>query len=106
MPKNSAALSKVKAAQKKHQVKPEFTASTAGCLAQGVATALVFSCTGVGEVDPSVPLGQLFPSEIQRKGFCGCVFNKARMAGSTITPSGVPCKPGTKVADVIDSISC
>lgn len=87
-------------------VQSEFAATVAGCLDQEVATALVFSCTGVGAVPPATPLGRLFPSDVQRRGFCGCVFNKARMSGSSVTPADVPCSAANTVADVIDAISC
>jgi hypothetical protein len=89
-----------------HNLTPEFTISDAGCLDQEVATALVFSCTGVGPVSTTVKLGQLFPGPTQRQGFCGCVFNKARMAGSDVTPGDIPCSPAKTIGDVIDSISC
>ena len=90
----------------KHALTPEFTAQAAGCLDQEVATSLVFSCTGVGAVSPDVRLGQLFPGPVQRQGFCGCVFNKARMAGSSVGPGDIPCGPTTTIGNVIDSISC
>jgi hypothetical protein len=77
-----------------------------GCLDQEVATEVVFSCTGVGAVDPSVRLGQLFPGPTQRQGFCGCVFTRAKAAGSDIAAGAIPCGVSTKIADVIDSISC
>jgi hypothetical protein len=97
---------KVAAILKEQKLTAEFAASAAGCLDQEVATNLVFSCTGVGPVAPDVKLGQLFPGPVQRQGFCGCVFNKARMAGSSVTPGEIPCNPSTTISDVIDSISC
>jgi hypothetical protein len=100
------AASKVAASMDALGVTPEFTAAAAGCLDQAVATRLVFSCTGVGAVPPGTRLGQLFASPVQRQGFCGCVFNKARMAGSAITPGEVPCQPSTTIGDVIDSLAC
>ena len=81
-------------------------AALRGCLDQEVATAVVFSCTGVGDVDPNVTLGQLFPGPTQRQGFCGCVFTRAKAAGSDIAAGAIPCGASTKIADVIDSISC
>src|SRR5262245_34042812 len=81
-------------------------AAAVECLDQEVATALVFSCIAVGEVAPSTTLGTLFPSDIQRRGFCGCVFQKAREAGLSLGPSDVPCSAGTSVREVIDRISC
>ena len=97
---------KVAAMLDAHKLTSEFVAAAGGCLDQEVATNLVFSCTGVGPVDPGVKLGQLFPGPTQRLGFCGCVFNKARMAGSDIPAAAIPCSASTKISDVIDSISC
>ena len=87
-------------------VRAEFAATAAGCLDQEVATALVFSCTGVGPVDPATLLGTLFPSDVQRRGFCGCVFNKAVMAGANVEPADIPCVATASIGDVIDRISC
>jgi hypothetical protein len=81
-------------------------AAPRGCLDQEVASEVVFSCTGVGAVDPGVTLGQLFPGPTQRQGFCGCVFTRAKAAGSDIAAGAIPCGVSTKIADVIDSISC
>jgi hypothetical protein len=86
--------------------KPEFQATSAGCLNPADATALVFSCTGVGPVDPAETLGNLFPSAIQRQGFCGCVFKKATDAGVQVNPGDIPCTETTAISEVIDSISC
>lgn len=99
-------MAKVAAALKAQKVTAEFSATAAGCLDQEVATNLVFSCTGVGPVNVATKLGQLFPGPTQRRGFCGCVFNKARIAGSGIGAGAIPCEASTKVSDVIDSISC
>ena len=104
--KGKVPAQKIAAALKMHGLTAEFVVADGGCLDQEAATNLVFSCTGVGPVSPTVKLGQLFVSPVQRKGFCGCVFNKARMAGSTVTPSAIPCQPSTTIAEVIDSISC
>ena len=82
-----------------------FRATAAGCLDQEVATALVFGCIP-GAVPLGTPLGTLFPSDVVRRGFCGCVFNTARAAGSTLAPGAVPCSALTSVGDVIDAISC
>ena len=99
-------VAKVAAALKAHKLTAEFAATAAGCLDQEVATSLVFSCTGVGPVNTATKLGQLFPGPTQRRGFCGCVFNKARIAGSGIGAGAIPCDASTKLSDVIDSISC
>jgi hypothetical protein len=82
-----------------------FAATAAGCLDQEVATALVFGCIP-GAVPLSTLLGTLFPSDVVRRGFCGCVFTTARNAGSIITPGAIPCAATTTVGDVIDAISC
>lgn len=82
-----------------------FAATAAGCLDQEVATAIVFGCIP-GPVPLSTLLGTLFPSDVVRRGFCGCVFNTAREAGSIITPGAVPCSASTSVGEVIDAISC
>lgn len=99
-------MAKVTAFLKAEKLSAEFSATAAGCLDQEVATHLVFSCTGVGPVNVATKLGQLFPGSTQRRGFCGCVFNKAKMAGSDIGAGAIPCEASTKVSDVIDSISC
>src|SRR5262245_33960669 len=104
--KGQSELAAVALALEKHAVKSEFAATAEGCLDQEVATSLVFSCTGVGAVSPDVKLGQLFPGPVQRQGFCGCVFNKARMAGSNVAPGDIPCGAATTIGSVIDSISC
>ncbi len=93
-------------ALERHALRSEFAARAEGCLDQEVATSLVFSCTGVGAVSPAVKLGQLFPGPVQRQGFCGCVFNKARMAGSSVAPGDIPCGAASTIGNVIDSISC
>jgi len=82
-----------------------FRATAAGCLDQEVAMAIVFGCIP-GPVPLGTLLGTLFPSDVVRRGFCGCVFNTARQAGSIITPGAVPCAASTSVGDVIDAISC
>ena len=87
-------------------MKAEFSASLQGCLDKTVAEKLVFSCTGVGAVDTGTTLGELFPSDERRSGFCGCVFNKAAAAGATVSPGSIPCSASNTVEDVIDSISC
>jgi len=99
-------MAEVASALESHGLTPEFTARAQGCLDQEVATNLVSSCTGVGPVSPDVKLGQLFPGPVQRQGFCGCVFNKARMAGSSVAPGDIPCGPNNTIGNVIDSISC
>jgi hypothetical protein len=99
-------LAAVAVALEKHALTPEFAARAEGCLDQEVATSLVFSCTGVGAVSLDVKLGQLFPGSVQRQGFCGCVFNKARMAGSSVAPGDIPCGAANTIGGVIDSISC
>lgn len=81
-----------------------FTTATVDCLDQAVATQVVFACTGVGAVAPSTRLGDLFPSPVQRQGFCGCVFAGARQAG--VSNPSIPCQPSTTIGDVIASISC
>ena len=103
--KTAAIANKIHAMHEALGVAPQFHA-VGGCFNQGVATQLVFSCTGVGAVSPDVPLGQLFPGVTQRQGFCGCVFSKAVTGGATVKPADIPCKPSTKISDVIDSISC
>lgn len=99
-------LQRVAAAVQSLGATPEFAVEAGGCLDQAVATELVFSCTGVGPVPPGTKLGQLFASPVQRQGFCGCVFNKARMAGSAVGSGDIPCQPSTTIGDVIDSLSC
>jgi hypothetical protein len=84
----------------------EFAASLQGCLDKAVATKLVFSCTGVGSVDPATTLGQLFPSDERRSGFAGCVFNKAAAANVQVSPGSIPSAATITIEDVIDSISC
>ena len=108
-----AGTSKVGAAKPKRTVsrrialRPEFAATAAGCLDQETAADLVYSCTGLkGEVSPGTTLGSLFPSDVERRGFCGCVYTKARKAGSTVRPGDIPCSPSTTIGEVIDSIAC
>ena len=87
--------------------KAEFAAASLGCLDKGAATLLVFSCTGIGAVDPQTTLDVLSAGDaIRRQGFCGCVFNKAAAAGATVTLTAIPCAATNTVEDVIDSISC
>jgi hypothetical protein len=80
--------------------------SLEGRLDKSDATALVFSCTGTSVVDTGATLGELFPSDERRNGFCGAVFNKAAAAGVRLSPASIPGDKTNTLEDVIDSISC
>jgi hypothetical protein len=84
----------------------ESQSSLEGCLDKTDATALVFSCTGVGPVDTGTTLGVLFPLDVRRSGFCGAVFNKAAAAGVRVLPTSIPSSKTNTIEEVIDSLSC
>ena len=84
--------------------KAEFAATEAGCLDRETAENLVFSCTGFGAVDVDSKLGDLFPSPVVRRGFCGCVLVKGRASGVNLPT--VPCDPTNTVEDVIEVLTC
>jgi hypothetical protein len=67
---------------------------------------LVFSCIPNGAVPLETLLGTLFGTDVARRGFCGCVFDKATGAGATIGTGDIPCAANTTVGEVVDAISC
>jgi len=77
-----------------------------GCIDEGEATAIVLQCAGVSGLDLNTKLGDVFPDDVSRKGFCGCVFDAAYAQDPKITSGQIPCSPDTTFAQVIDSISC
>jgi len=95
-----------RAARSKGTFRPEFESGGSGCLSMEVATHLVYTCTGVTAVPPETKLGDLFPDDGQRRGFCGCVYTKARKAGCDVGPDDIPCSKSNTIADVIASITC
>lgn len=94
----------VKAA-KKAAKKAAHAALAVPCLGSDIANTIVDGCTGVGHVNPSTPLGTIFPTDTRRTAFCRCVLDGARAAGMAPDPV-VPCSPTTTIAQVVGALTC
>jgi hypothetical protein len=74
------------------------------CLEREVALEVVLGCANQ-EVNLEATLGDFFPSDTRRRGFCGCVRREAKKRGLQ-EPISIPCTEDDTFRNVVDAISC